>query len=521
MAEKPTYEGLEQRIIDLEKKSIEHELIEEELRSERDKLNSLLGGLAITNIGVDIVSVDYEVLEQNQTLIDRFGNIVGKKCYKEYMGLEEPCDFCPLAKALENNKLERIELRGKDGKDYEILSSPMTNADGKIDRVIEVIIDITERKQAEAALRESEERFRQMLEDLLIGILIIQDGQIAYKNPEYERLFGTDATSIADSFFKNMHSEDAEKMKRLCEELASGKIETVSTDFRYKPGEKEPADSSIKWIQCRASAIQYKGEKAVLFNLMDVTKVKELEQALRIEDKMSSLGRVAAGIAHEIRNPLTGINSYLYNLHELFSSEILEGENQQMVSRIIKQLKVASQRIESVIKRVMDFSKPATPKMILTDINQPIQEASELSSVFLRKAGIELEKHLTQNLPQCYMDPQLINQVVLNLINNAASAMKNIQGTKKIRLTTSVSGNDVFVSVSDSGPGVSTEIQQRIFDPFFTTRSDGSGIGLSIVQRIAADHGGTIEVTTGEYGGAEFVFRLPVEKRILGSRDSA
>ena len=108
--------------------------------------------------------------------------------------------------------------------------------------------------------------------------------------------------------------------------------------------------------------------------------------------------------------------------------------------------------------------------------------------------------------------------MVLNLTNNAVSAMQNTEGSKNIKIATSASGNNVIIKVSDSGPGVSPKIQHKIFDPFFTTRSDGSGIGLSIVQRIAADHGGIVEITTGALGGAEFVLKLPVEKRIMGLR---
>ena len=125
----------------------------------------------------------------------------------------------------------------------------------------------------------------------------------------------------------------------------------------------------------------------------DISRVKELEHLVRIQDKMSSLGRVAAGIAHEIRNPLSGINIYLNTLKKIYDKQ----QNLDKVQRIIEQLQSASIKIESVVKRVMDFSKPSEPKFVLMDINHHIEEALSLSSVTLRKRGIRLEKALDEN----------------------------------------------------------------------------------------------------------------------------
>ncbi|MBW1798968.1 MAG: hypothetical protein JRJ21_11365, partial [Deltaproteobacteria bacterium] len=160
------------------------------------------------------------------------------------------------------------------------------------------------------------------------------------------------------------------------------------------------------------------------------TQAKELERLLMIQDKMSSLGRVAAGIAHEIRNPLSGINVYLNTLEKIYK----RGQNIEKSEEIIRQMQSASGRIESVIRRVMDFSRPGEPKFVSIDINTPIREAIELSSVSLRKRGVKIEASLAEDLPSCRADSQLTEQLVLNLITNAAEAMKNIDGDKKIEV---------------------------------------------------------------------------------------
>jgi PAS domain S-box-containing protein len=189
MSKKPTYEEMEQRVKGLEKEAIKRRQAEEALESERDKLKSLLDGLTNTGIGVDIVSTDYEVLQQNQTLIDRFGDIVGKKCYKEYMTLDEPCSFCPMVKALENKRLERAELRGADGRDYELLAAPLTNPDGTVDKAIEVVQDITDRKQAEKELLFKENIISSSSSVIATCDL---DGNMTYCNPSFLKAWGFD-----------------------------------------------------------------------------------------------------------------------------------------------------------------------------------------------------------------------------------------------------------------------------------------------------------------------------------------
>jgi len=120
-------------------------------------------------------------------------------------------------------------------------------------------------------------------------------------------------------------------------------------------------------------------------------------------------------------------------------------------------------------------------------------------------------------MPKCYGDAHLVEQVMLNLINNATQVINEKDDKKRIKVTSYFENKSLFISVADSGPGVPLKLRERIFDPFFTTHTDGSGIGLSLAQRIVADHGGTITVGTSEWDGAEFSIELPIEKR-MGSR---
>ena len=363
----------------------------------------------------------------------------------------------------------------------------------------------SERKLAVAALRESEERFRALVENSLIGIFIIQNGRIVYQNPLQVELFGNLAAVRITDLPRCVVAEDVPTIMAAYQRLDTGRAETVQADFRLKAQN----GGNVRWVQCRANSFVFKGEKAILVNMMDVTRARELEQLVLFKNKMHSLGRIAAGMAHEIRNPLAGINSYLYTLKDLCALGELDDDQLATAGSIVGQIQAASDRIETVIKRVMDFAKPNQPRMLTVDVNEPVEKALDLAATTLRKSGISLVKRLAAGLPRIQIDPHLIAQAVMNLVDNAARTLQRHVGSRTIEVSTGVGRGGVFIIVSDTGPGVSADVRPYIFDPFFTTRSDGSGIGLSIVQRIVTDHRGSIEVGSTDAGGAKFRIELP------------
>jgi C4-dicarboxylate-specific signal transduction histidine kinase len=284
----------------------------------------------------------------------------------------------------------------------------------------------------------------------------------------------------------------------------------MDVDFRFYPPGTASDSAALRWVNSRGTVIEYQGAPALFVTMMDISRIMELEQLVRIQDKMASLGRVAAGIAHEIRNPLTGINSYVYMLQRFAEDHAGAPEEGATLREIIEALQAASNRIEAVIRRVMDFSKPGVPKLSPARINRAVEEAIQLAAVTLRKSGVAIETKLDPALPLCPADSSMIEQVLLNLLTNAAQAMTRWAGEKRIAVQTWQQENGIAVAVADSGPGIAPENRAKIFDPFFTTKSDGSGIGLSLCQRIIADHKGTLTVGTSRWGGAEFRIEIPL-----------
>ena len=491
---------------------------EDELKESEARYQQLFDSESDAILVFDVESLKIE--EVNRAAVKQFGYSKSEVLNKTILDLsaerEKTLEKIQAAKKAGTltNRIPLRYFRRKDGSVFPSEISTGAFKSGERLKNISSIRDISLRVETEKKLRNSKKRFRDLVENSLIGIAIIQDDKFVYQNQVQDKIYGPIQDKTVLQAYKFIHPDDFEKVKDAYEKVRFGEIKPVEADFRFYPSGKIGSRSDLCWVQCRATTFNYRGKAAILVNTADITEAKQLEHQLIIKNKMLSLGRVAAGIAHEIRNPLTGINSYLFTLAELCRSETHDSDDLEMMQQIIDQIQVASNKIESVIKRVMDFSKPGAPKMVSSDINTSLEEAIKLSEVTLRKNGIKIEKALAQQLPRCYVDPQLIEQVILNLIANAARAMENGNGKKMIEVKSYSKNNAVCIGVSDSGPGVPQKHRDRIFDPFFTTTEDGQGIGLNIAQRIIADHNGSLSLETSRWGGAEFKIELPVEKRM-------
>lgn len=372
--------------------------------------------------------------------------------------------------------------------------------------------ELAERRRAQEDLRQSEERFRAVVERSPVGIFIVRDGRIVYQNPEQSRLFGPMPEDFDFRTFRDVHPEDAARFGELVDLIAAGGEPAYGTDLRFYPYGKSADGVDLRWVHVTTIPMEYGGEKSVLVRMADITQLKEMEYQYLLREKMASLGHVAAGIAHEIRNPLSGINIHLSALERMHEeADGLGAEGREQAAKVVRQIQSASDRIESVIRKVMEFSRPSAPQMEPADVCQAIESAIDFTVTQLRKERIALDRSGLGELPKCRVDLPLITQVVMNLIVNAAQALERSEGEKIIGLSSRAEGDRIVVCVSDSGPGIPAAIRDRIFDPFFTTRKDGYGIGLSFCQRVISEHGGTLTVGSCKLGGAEFLIELPVE----------
>ncbi len=246
------------------------------LKESEEKYRYLMDGITSVGIGIDIVTKDYKILFQNQVLKEKFGDITGKLCYEKYMGLKTPCDFCPMIKALKNNTIESTELIAADGNSYELFSAPYLDSDRTTDKVIEIVMNITERKQAEMALQESKEKYRSLFDNAQVGLYWsrISDGKFLECNNTFAKLFGYDTREecLVD-YITLEHYVDLNTRNEMLEEIrVNKKVKNYEIHVTKR-------DGTPIWLSI--SARMFEKEDRIEGAAIDITMHKEAERNLK------------------------------------------------------------------------------------------------------------------------------------------------------------------------------------------------------------------------------------------------
>lgn len=229
------------------------------------------------------------------------------------------------------------------------------------------------------------------------------------------------------------------------------------------------------------------------------THAEQLERA----DRLATVGELAAGVAHEIKNPLAGISGAI----EVIASDLpADDPNAEIFAEVLVQIR----RVDKTLRDMLNFARPTEPTMVLGDLNKLVRSHTPLLSRNPEHAAIQREITLAESLPQLNLDTDQIGQILVNLSLNALQAAAP-EGTIAIRTRLADDGESVELEVEDSGPGIRPDATDKIFKPFFTTKAKGTGLGLAICRRIARAHGGDLNLAgPGKLGGARFILKIPL-----------
>jgi PAS domain S-box-containing protein len=256
-------------------------------------------------------------------------------------------------------------------------------------------------------------------------------------------------------------------------------------------------------VSVSVQAIQEDGERmGALVTLRDLDSLESINTQLQVSERLTALGRITAGVAHEVKNPLNSMRLWLENLKESLSAES-DGVSRQAVQVLDKEI----DRLDAVVKRFLDFTRPMDIRLEATQLADLLKEVLEFAQPQLQRANIQLAQLLPIDVPEVYVDRALLKQAVLNLVLNAAEAMPN---GGQLRLVLSRRGEMAEITVSDTGKGIEPENRQKIFQLFFTTRPGGSGIGLASTFRIVQLLNGSIDFTSEVGRGTTFRIELPL-----------
>ncbi len=398
---------------------------------------------------------------------------------------------------------------------------PLRDASGRVAALLAISRDVTDIKRAQQAQRESEERFRNLIETTNDWVWEMNERwEFTYTSPQVRGLLGYEPEEILGRCaFDLMPPEEVVRLReRLAPEQASGRsVQLLEHRLRHKEGRLVLLESnSVRYFD---PAGQFGGYRGIS---RDITERRRVEETLRRTQererqreielahvaRLSAMGALMAGIAHEVNQPLHAIKNYA----EALRIGIDEQHSPQTAKwrEWAEQIAVQVERAGGIIKRLQAFSRSRELHRVRVDVGELVHEVLELLESEPCRAGIRLEAALAAALPPIKADRLQLQQVLLNLLRNACEAAAESAAGGRVGISVGVEGAELVVRISDNGPGLPPIDPQQLFEPFFTTKSSGLGMGLAISRVIVEAHGGSLRALPAAGGGAQFECRLPI-----------
>ncbi len=508
--------------IETEKYELEREHLE---KKEKEKKYSqiILDSLPYR---IMVVNLDMTIETVNQTFLNEFNlareDVLGRYCYEVRHGLEKPCGeagyACHLLNLEEMKEAKLIntirEYRGKNGEEHfdVITIAPIYNDQGEIVNLLEASRDVTERIKLEREAEKSKIFFQNVIQSAVDGIVVVDTkGQVLIFNEGMERLTGYSTKEIMEdghlASFYNMDVAKENMIKMRSDQHGPlGKLNPTSMSITTKKGKDVPVTLSASIITINDKEV---GSVGVFTDMREILKMrKDLEDAhvqLVQSEKIASVGRMAAGVAHEINNPLAGALIYAELLKEELQND---SKYQNDIQEVINQ----TLRCKKIVAELLEFSRQSIGQTSSFSLEYLINQCLNLLINQALFQDIRVTTEIEPDLPEMVGDMGQLQQVFTNLFINAAHAMEE-KGMLKIVANYQPDNSRFVIKVSDTGPGIPAELSDKIFDIFFTTKpvGKGTGLGLSITQNIVQLHGGTIGFDCPPGGGTTFIIELPLE----------
>ncbi|MBW1999309.1 MAG: PAS domain S-box protein [Deltaproteobacteria bacterium] len=469
-----------------------------------------------------ILRPDKSIVTANHVCLEKFKVtkelVEGKRCHEIFFNTKDTCpiiDSCPFPVVLADKKghsiLRRFSMKDGSTRWEERVFSPIKNDSGEVIYVLESLRDVTRIKALERELRETEEFLQKIIQSSASAIVAAnREGEILLMNRAAEDLFGysfEEARKLRSIERIYPPGVAREIMRKLRDdgEGGKGKLPSIKTTVINKAGEEIPVELT--------AAIIYEGDKEIatmgIYNdlrekLAVEKKLQETQAQLAQSEKMASLGQLAAGVAHEINNPLTGILFYANLAAESLSKDDPIKEHIEFIIEDVE-------RCKGIVKNLLAYSRQSATTKDIVQINEVVNQGLALTRDQKLFSGVVIRKELSDEMMLIRVDKNQIIQVIINLIMNACAAMDG-KGVLTLLTYRDKARKKVYLEVSDTGRGIPPENLKKIFDPFFTTKEPGkgTGLGLSTSLGIVMENGGDIRVKETSPSGTTFLVELPL-----------
>lgn len=424
----------------------------------------------------------------------------------------------------------QVRVKRKDGTlfDARLYVSPLVDAKGHQTGWMTSMTDITEPNRIREQLSASYERFTTVLEalDASVSVAPLGSEELLFANKMYRQWFGTQTAGHLQMVAQagvpaHPHTGESQDAVDSFVGLPTGALTTATSENAeiYVP-------ELGKWLEVRSRYLNWvDGRLAQMVIATDITprRVAEEQSSAQAEraqaaSRLITMGEMASSVAHELNQPLTAINNYCNGLvSRIRNRQINEADLLAALEKTARQ----AQRAGQIIQRIRSFVKRSEPNRTPSDIGQMVNEAVELAEIELRRRNVRLSHYVAARLPRLEVDPILIEQVLVNLMKNAAESIDNARrpvSRRSVELRVvprSVEGQDVVeFSVADSGQGLAPEVMDRLYEAFFSTKAEGMGIGLNLCRTIVESHQGRMQAQNiyngSEVAGCRFSFWIPV-----------
>ena len=383
---------------------------------------------------------------------------------------------------------------------YDVPSPELKGIGGSGDELGAVSRKITQVGQQLRGVHEIFSTMRENMNSVMAGLedgllLFTRDSRAVMISPAAEKFLGQPAGQFLGRRVTEIFPPGHPLHEAL--HIESDELSEVAAETELQTSE------GPKRVSVTVQAIQEDGERmGALVTLRDLDSLESINTQLQVSERLAALGRITAGVAHEVKNPLNSRRLWLENLKESLPAEA-DGASLQAVQVLDKEI----DRLDAVVKRFLDFTRPMDIRLEATQLAELLREVLEVAQPQLQKSNIQLAQLLPIDVPEVYADRALLKQAVLNLVLNAAEAMP---GGGQLRLVLSRRGETAEITVGDTGKGIPPENRQKIFQLFFTTRPGGSGIGLASTFRIVQLLNGSIDFTSEVGRGTTFRIELPL-----------
>jgi len=470
-----------------------------------------------------VVNKDKTINMVNQTFLKAAGltqeEVLGEYCHKIRYGLDKPCGEygrpCYLDVVKENREIVSTihEIDTEDGeKRFEVITvSPMFDLNGELTQILETSRDVTDRLKLEREVQTSKTFFENVIESTVDGIVVVDTkGNVLIFNQGMEKLTGYSSSEIIDrghlsSFYDIDVAKENMKKMRSDQYGPIGKLNPTRMSITTKTGEEIPVTLSASIIEVNGKEI---GSVGVFTDMREILQMrKDLEAAhlqLVQSEKIASVGRMAAGVAHEINNPLSGVLIYAELLAESFNED---PDTLRDIQEIIDQ----TLRCKRIVSELLEFSRQTVGKVSSFQISELVTKCLNVLVNQSAFQDIEVSTDFQPHMPQMVGDMGQLQQVFANLFINAADAMEG-KGSLRIKARYDDEKGQFTIWVADTGPGIPENLRDKIFDIFFTTKpvGKGTGLGLSITENIIKLHGGRVKIDCPAEGGTVFMIELPL-----------